>query len=38
MIDAGNQDQLSGRQWVNKLSRDQAVTAVVHLQRDVGLM
>ena len=30
--------ELSGRQWVNKLSRDQAVTAAVHLQRDVGLM
>ena len=29
---------LSGRQWVDKLSRDQAVTAAVHLQRDVGLM
>ena len=30
--------ELSGRLWVNKLSRDQAVTAAVHLQRDVGLM
>ena len=30
--------ELSGRQWVNKLSRDQAITAAVHLQRDVGLM
>ena len=30
--------ELSGRQWVNKLSRDQAVTAAVHLQCDVGLM
>ena len=30
--------ELSGRQWVNQLSRDQAVTAAVHLQRDVGLM
>ena len=30
--------ELSGRQWVDKLSRDQAVTAAVHLQRDVGLM
>ena len=30
--------KLSGRQWVNKLSRDQAVTAAVHLQCDVGLM
>ena len=30
--------ELSGRQWVNKLSRDQAVTAAVHIQRDVGLM
>ena len=30
--------ELTGRQWVNKLSRDQAVTAAVHLQRDVGLM
>ena len=28
----------SGRQWVDKLSRDQAVTAAGHLQRDVGLM
>ena len=25
--------ELSGRQWVDKLSRDQAVTAAVHLQR-----
>ena len=30
--------ELSGRQWVDKLSRDHAVTAAVHLQRDVGLM
>ena len=30
--------ELSGRQWVDKLSRDQAVTAAVHLQRAVGLM
>ena len=30
--------ELSGRQWVDKLSRDQAVTAAVHLQRDVVLM
>ena len=30
--------ELSGRQWVDKLSRDQAITAAVHLQRDVGLM
>ena len=30
--------ELSGRQWVDKHSRDQAVTAVIHLQRDVGLM
>ena len=30
--------ELSGRQWVDKLSRNQAVTAAVHLQRDVGLM
>ena len=30
--------ELSGRQWVSKLSRDQAITAAVHLQRDVGLM
>ena len=30
--------ELSGRQWVDKLSRDQAVPAAVHLQRDVGLM
>ena len=30
--------ELSGRQWVDKLSRDQAVMAAVHLQRDVGLM
>ena len=30
--------ELSGGQWVDKLSRDQAVTAAVHLQRDVGLM
>ena len=29
---------ISGGQWVDKLSRDQAVTAAVHLQRDVGLM
>ena len=30
--------KISGGQWVSKLSRDQAVTAAVHLQRDVGLM
>ena len=30
--------ELSGRQWVDKLSRDQAIMAAVHLQRDVGLM
>ena len=30
--------ELSGRQWVSKLSRDQAITAGVHLQCDVGLM
>ena len=30
--------ELSGRQWVNQLYRDQAVTAAVHLQRDVGLV
>ena len=30
--------ELSGRQWVDKLSRDQAVTAAVHQQRDVSLM
>ena len=30
--------ELSGGQWVDKLSRDQAVTAAVHPQRDVGLM
>ena len=30
--------ELSGRQWVNHLSMDQAVIAAVHLQRDVGLM
>ena len=30
--------ELSGRQWVSKLSRDQAIMAAVHLQRDVGLM
>ena len=30
--------KISGTQWVNKLSRDQAITAAVHLQRDVGLM
>ena len=30
--------ELSGRQWVDKLSREQAVTAAVHLQHDVGLM
>ena len=28
--------ELNGRQWVDRLSRDEAVT--VHLQRDVGLM
>ena len=26
--------EICGGQWVNKLSRDQAVTAAVHLQRD----
>ena len=30
--------ELSGRQWVDKLLRDQAITAAVHLQRDVGLI
>ena len=30
--------ELSGRQWIDKLSRDQAVSAAVHLQRDVVLM
>ena len=30
--------ELSGGQWVDKLCRDQAVTATIHLQRDVGLM
>ena len=30
--------KLSKRLWVNKLSRDQAVMAAVHLQHDVGLM
>ena len=30
--------EISGGQWVDKLSRDQAVMAAVHLQRDVGLM
>ena len=30
--------ELSGRQWVDRVSRDEAVTAAVHLQRDVGLM
>ena len=30
--------ELSGRQWVSKLLRDQAIAAAVHLQRDVGLM
>ena len=30
--------ELSGRQWVDTLSRYQAVTAAVHLQRDVGLI
>ena len=29
---------VGGAQWVDKLSRDQAVAAAVHLQRDVGLM
>ena len=33
-----NHPRFVGRQWVDKLSRDQAVTATVHLQRDVGLM
>ena len=30
--------ELSGGQWVDKLSREQAVTAAVHQQRDVRLM
>ena len=30
--------ELSGRQRVDQLSRGEAVTAAVHLQRDVGLM
>ena len=29
---------MEDKQWVDKLSIDQAVTASVHLQRDVGLM
>ena len=30
--------EINGARWVDKLSRDQAVAAAVHLQRDVGLM
>ena len=30
--------EFSGSQWVAKLSRDQAVMAAIHLQRNVGLM
>ena len=30
--------ELSGRQWVGKLSRDQAVTAAVHLQTNVDVL
>ena len=30
--------ELSSRQWVDRLSRGEAVTAAVHLQHDVGLM
>ena len=30
--------EISGAQWVHKLSRDQAITAAVHLQCDVVLM
>ena len=30
--------ELSGMQWVDRFSRNEAVTAAVHLQRDVGLM
>ena len=30
--------EIGGAQWVDKLSRDHAVAAAVHLQRDVGLM
>ena len=30
--------EFSGSQWIDKLSRDQAVMAAVHLQRDVGIM
>ena len=30
--------EITGAQWVDKLSRDQAVVAAVHSQRDVGLM
>ena len=30
--------EIGSGQWLNKLSRDQAITAAVHLQRDVGLM
>ena len=30
--------EFSGSQWVDKLSRDQAVTAAIHLQCDVGLL
>ena len=30
--------EIGGAQWVDKLSRDQAVAAAVHVQCDVGLM
>ena len=30
--------EISGARWVDKLSRNQAVAAAVHKQRDVGLM
>ena len=30
--------EIGGTWWLDNLSRDQAITAAVHLQRDVGLM
>ena len=30
--------EMGGGRWVNNLSRDQAMAAAVHLQRDIGLM
>ena len=37
-MDGSGLVECSGSQWVDKLSQDEAVTAAMHLQHDVGLM